>query len=314
MPANSRIPFVNDYDEIDEDSQSNKFSMISQSFYQLNSTIKSSWLIRTWSNIISRLNVILTVRNPNLREFLAELFGTFFFISFGLGSVAQWTFSGYKSFLAVNLSFGLGLALAILVVGRISGGHLNPAVSLSMLLLGRISFVKLLLFTLAQFIGSFMAAAMIFFVYFSHIQNYKDGMYSMATAGIFATYPSDIRSTSTGNMFFDQFFSTSLFIITILGVTDKRNNDLANEHSAFLIGISLTAIGMSFGLNCGFAVNPTRDLAPRIFTSIAGWGSLPFTACNYFFWIPIVAPFIGSIFGTLLYGLFISNHWPSEQY
>lgn len=266
-----------------------------------------------WKKMINKLRSILSVKNLLFRQFLAEIFGTFFFISFGLGSVAQYVFAGRKSFLAVNLSFGLGLSLAILVVGRISGGHLNPAVSLSMLLLGRINFVKFLIYSIAQMIGSFFAALMVFVVYYENISSFKKGMYSITTAGIFATFPSDLFEANTFYLFLDQFFSTSLFIITILGVTDKRNYDLANEKTALLIGISLTVIGTSFGYNCGFAVNPARDLAPRIFTAIAGWGWKPFTAGDYFFWIPIVAPFLGSIWGTFLYSLFISNHWPEDE-
>ncbi|RNA41258.1 aquaporin-3 [Brachionus plicatilis] len=311
MPSNSRrLPFkkISDYAEF---GQSDEPLSLYNSLVNLNENMSHLGII--WKQMISKLRSILSVKSFLFRQFLAEAFGTFFFISFGLGSVAQYVFAGRKSFLAVNLSFGLGLALAILVVGRISGGHLNPAVSLSMLLLGRIKFLKFLVFMLGQFLGSFFAALMVFVVYYDNIASFKNGMHSITTAGIFATYPTDLFEANLFNLFLDQFFSTALFIITILGVTDKRNNDLANEKTAFMIGISLTVIGTSFGYNCGFAVNPARDLAPRIFTSIAGWGWKPFTVGNYFFWIPVVAPFLGSILGTLLYSLFISNHWPDSN-
>lgn len=311
MPSNPRrLPFkkISDYAEF---GSTDEPLTLYNSLVNLNENMSQLGLI--WKQMISKLRSILSVKNVLFRQFLAEVFGTFFFISFGLGSVAQYVFAGRKSFLAVNLSFGLGLGLAILVVGRISGGHLNPAVSLSMLLLGRINFVKFLLFTLAQCIGSFFAALIVFVVYYDNISSFKNGKYSITTAGIFATYPTDLYDANTFNLFLDQFFSTSLFIITILGVTDKRNNDLANEKTALIIGLSLTVIGTSFGYNCGFAVNPARDLAPRIFTSIAGWGWEPFKVGHHFFWVPVVAPFLGSILGTLLYSLFISNHWPDNE-
>lgn len=156
---------------------------------------------------------------------------------------------------------------------------------------------------------------MVFLVYLNQLGKYKNGMYSMDTAGIFATYPYDLQdSANTFSMFFDQFFSTSLFIITILAITDKRNTEIPHELVALFIGLSLTVIGTSFGSNCGFAVNPARDFAPRVFTAIAGWGSKPFTAGNHFFWIPLFVPMFGSVFGTFLYSLFVSNHWPVDQY
>ncbi len=112
------------------------------------------------------------------------------------------------------------------------------------------------------------------------------------------------------SMFFDQFFATSLFIITILSITEKRNTGgLPHAVISLLIGLSLTAIGSSFGFNCGFAVNPARDFGPRFFTLIAGWGGKTFSAGNYFFWIPLVVPMLGSVFGTIIYSLFISNHF-----
>lgn len=184
-----------------------------------------------------------------------------------------------------------------------------------MFLLGRISIVKLLIYSIAQFLGAFFASLMVFITYLNQLGKYKNGMFSLDTAGIFATFPNDLNDqTNTFSMFFDQFFSTSLFIITILSITDKRNNLISHELVALFIGLSLTAIGCSFGYNCGFAVNPARDLAPRIFTSIAGWGSAPFTAGNHFFWVPMISPMLGSLVGTFLYSLFISNHWPTDEY
>lgn len=182
--------------------------------------------------------------------------------------------------------------------------------SFSQLLLGRMPGYKFVFFVVAQCLGAWLASLMVFLVYLNQLQRYKGGMFSMDTAGIFATYPNDITDpTSTFSMFFDQFFSTALFIIAILAITDKLNTELHHEVIAVLIGLSLMVIGASFGFNCGFAVNPARDFAPRIFTAMAGWGSKTFSAANGFFWIPVFAPMFGSFFGTVLYSLFISNHW-----
>ena len=200
-----------------------------------------------------------------------------------------------------------------------------------MFLLGRLTFFKFLVYSMAQTIGAFLGALMVFLVYLNHINEYKEapksirsrfdpsrnfvsnysnniGYYSMELAPIFATYPKDsIGKYSTLSNFFDQFLSTSLFIVAILSITDKKNTDIPHQIVAILIGFALTAVGTSYGLR-GFAVNPARDFGPRLFTMLAGWGSEPFISHNYYFWIPIVGPMCGAIFGTILYSGFISNH------
>jgi len=103
-----------------------------------------------------------------------------------------------------------------------------------------------------------------------------------------------------------------LFIISILAITDKKNTEIPHQTVAILIGLSLIVVGAAFGYNGGFAVNPARDFGPRMFTLIAGWGTKTFTAGNYYFWIPIIGPMLGSVFGTFLYWIFISNHWLDE--
>lgn len=121
---------------------------------------------------------------------------------------------------------------------------------------------------------------------------------------------------------------TWILIVIVLAVSDKRNIEIPHASVAILLGLTgiyfilvilitvtltniiilVTVIGTSFALNCGYAINPARDLGPRLFTFMAGWGSQVFTASNHFFWIPIVGPLIGSIFGTLTYLFLISNH------
>lgn len=191
---------------------------------------------------------------------------------------------------------------------------MNPAVSFSIYLLGRMPGYKFFLYVISQCLGAFFASLMVFLVYLNQLQRYKNGMFSIETAGIFATYPNDVNDpTNTFSLFMDQFFSTALFIIAILAITDKLNTEMTHEVVAILIGASLTVIGASYGLNCGFAVNPARDFAPRIFTAMAGWGAKTFQAGNGFFWIPVFAPMMGSVLGTISYSLFISNHWNPDD-
>jgi glycerol uptake facilitator-like aquaporin len=124
-----------------------------------------------------------------------------------------------------------------------------------MFLLGKLSALKFLIYAVAQFLGAFIAAVFVYLTYLNALRKYPGGVYSIDTAGIFATYLND--KITDGNMFlnfFDQFFSTALFIIAILAITDKKNTEIPHQTVAILIGLALVVIGAAFGHNCGFAV------------------------------------------------------------
>ena len=193
---------------------------------------------------------------------------------------------------------------------------MNPAVSLAKLLTGHIGLINFFVYCIAQTLGAFTATVMVYLVYLYELKKYEFGIYSIQTASIFATFPKTNENDPVAifSNFFDQFFSTSLFIIGVLSITDIKNTHASHIVKGIVIGLLLIIIGTAFGFNSGFAVNPARDFGPRLFLVIAGWGGQVFTAGNYFFWIPLVAPMAGSIFGTLLYSLFISNHWPEEVF
>jgi aquaporin-3 len=253
--------------------------------------------------------------NDMVRRCLAEMFGTFIFLSFGLGSVAQFVFSGKTDFFAVNFSFGAGLCIAIIACGRASGGHFNPAVSFSFLIQGKLSPLGFMLYMFSQLIGSIWASVFIYFTYLNALKRHETTFYSIENAGIWGTYPNDLGVSDFEfyfSMLFDQFFATSLFIIAILAITDSKNTPMAHNHVAMLVGGSLTAIGSAFGFNCGFAVNPIRDFGPRLFT-LAIFGSKTFKTGGYFFFIPIVGPMIGSVFGTFLYKFLVQFQMPTKD-
>ena len=107
------------------------------------------------------------------------------------------------------------------------------------------------------------------------------------TAGIFATYPQPYLTTFPGG-FIDQVVGTAILVGVIFGIIDKRHG--CPRVWAILVGLLVVGIGMAFGVNSGYAINPARDFGPRLFTSIAGWGSDVFRAGNAWWWVPIVAP------------------------
>uniref|UniRef100_A0A3B4UZQ4 Aquaporin-3 n=1 Tax=Seriola dumerili TaxID=41447 RepID=A0A3B4UZQ4_SERDU len=248
---------------------------------------------------LDKLSRFFQIRNVLLRQALAECLGTLILVMFGCGAVAQLVLSGgsHGMFLTVNFAFGFAATLGILVCGQVSGGHLNPAVTFALCLLGRERWRKFPMYFLFQTIGAFFGAAIIFGMYY-------------ATAGIFATYPG--KHLTIVNGFFDQIIGTAALIVCILAIVDPYNNPIPQGLEAFTVGFVVLVIGLSMGFNSGYAVNPARDLGPRIFTSMAGWGSEVFTVRNGWFLVPIFAPFLGTFIGVIIYQLMVGFHVEGE--
>ncbi|XP_030093026.1 aquaporin-3-like isoform X4 [Serinus canaria] len=147
------------------------------------------------------------------------------------------------------------------------------------------------------------------------IYDYTNGSLTVtgptATAMIFATYPAS--NMSLQGAFFTEFTATAMLILGILVIHDEKNNGAVKGAQPMLTGILVMGIGLGMGLNTGYAINPSRDLPPRIFTAIAGWGMDVFSADHCWWWIPVAAPVLGSLFGVLLYKLLIEFHIQSRQ-
>lgn len=248
------------------------------------------------------------------REVFAEIIGTFVLISFGVGSVAQVTLSKQKNgeYLSINIGWALGVLFGIIVAGDVSGAHLNPAVTFALAVYKRISWKKVIPYILGQLLGAFCASAMIFALYFDALKNFTGGARittgSNATASIWATYPSPFLSQGGG--FFDQVVGTAFLLIIIFALSDEKNAVLHSKSNAFAVSLAVLSIGISFGYNCGYAINPARDFGPRLFTAIAGWGTEVFTTANQWWWIPIIAPLIGATLGGGIYQIFVGLHHP----
>ncbi|CAL4125112.1 unnamed protein product, partial [Meganyctiphanes norvegica] len=241
---------------------------------------------------------------------------------FGDGAIAQSVLTGRANgdFFSINWGWGVGLMLAVLVSGGVSGGHLNPAVSLGMAVWGKFSWVKVPIYMAAQYLGAFAASALLYGVYLNALDNF-DPERTDLTAGIWATFPGaalhngSSQATaflSAGNGLSDQILGTMLLLICVCAITDSRNMQVPKGLIPLFVGLSLLNIGICFGFNCGYAINPARDLGPRIFTLIAGWGENPFTSMTIdsvvWWWIPVVGPHIGAIIGVFIYLIFIELH------
>ena len=276
-------------------------------------------------------------------ELMAEFLGTFVIIAFGDGVVAMAVaalpgsgrtatpttiFVGAGDWLLIVFGWAFAVAFAIWVAGGVSGAHLNPAVTLGFAVRRNFPWRKVVPYWFAQVFGAFVGAALVFWVYTPAIQAYnlaahtpKSGGGALASYSIFATFPAPYFHGSVGGPLIDQIVGTAFLVLLVVAVIDARNTPVGANLGPLIIGFIVAAIGASFGANAGYAINPARDLGPRLFAWVAGWGkvALPgtytgtggFHFSNYF-WIPIVGPLIGGVVGVIIYDLFVGDVLPAR--
>ncbi|XP_021088673.2 aquaporin-10 [Mesocricetus auratus] len=212
------------------------------------------------------------------------------------------------------LGSALAVTVAIHVAGDVSGAHLNPAFSLAMCLVGRLSWAKFPIYCFVQLLAGFCASGATYILYYDALQHYTGGNLTVTgpkeTASIFATYPSAYLSLNNG--FLDQVLGTWLLIVGLLAILDRRNKGVPEGLEPVVIGLLVLAIGVSIGGNCGFPINPARDVGPRLFTYFAGWGPEVFRAGDGWWWVPAVAPMVGATLGTVTYQLLVALHHPED--
>ncbi|TRY68400.1 hypothetical protein TCAL_10232 [Tigriopus californicus] len=267
---------------------------------------------------MGRILRTIRVRNQVAREFLAEFLGTMILILFGDGVVAQVTLSEglgmpKGNFFTINWGWGLGVTMAVLIAGGVSGAHINPAVTLAMAVIGKLPWIKMFHYMLAQYLGAFVGAALVHANYYEALVAFETAQGESlipGTAGIFATYPADYLSNGGG--FLDQIIGTALLLMVVCAVGDQRNMKISSQMAPLYVGFTVLAIGVCFGVNCGYAINPARDLGPRLWTLIVHWGTGTFSYGNYWFYVPILAPYLGGIIGAGLYFVCIENNWPEK--
>lgn len=262
------------------------------------------------------------IKNAFVRNFFAEFLGTFLLVLFGNAAVVSTVGSGGTlNFTHISFGYGFALMIGILVSGGVSGGHLNPAVSLTMVLLRKLDVKQFPVYVVAQFLGAFFAALVLWGNFADAIlimegidpnQDQLEITYTSATVGLFGTFPAN-QNISTATLAMDQILGTALLLIIILAVTDDRNMKVSSGLVPLLIGLGLAAIHFSFGLNAGCAVNPARDFSPRVLSWIAGW-EMAFGYGDYWWWIPLLMPFIGGPIGGFIYTGLISMHHPKDEF
>ncbi|MDA0814514.1 MAG: aquaporin [Verrucomicrobia bacterium] len=255
---------------------------------------------------------------PSIRRAVfAEVVGTFLLVFFGCGVVATAVaMAAPVGLFQVAAIWGLGLSVAIYLTGAISGAHLNPAISLAFAMFGDFPARRLPAYWLAQFAGAFIAAAAVYMLFSGAIAAketelgvVRGAQGSEATAMIFGEFypnpggkplpPEAASIVTTGQAFFAEFLGTALLALAIFGFTHRSNSGAPGALLPLAIGITLTTLIGVFAPVSMAGFNPARDLAPRIFSTIAGWGSLPFTV-NGMGWLIVylISPCLGACAGA----------------
>ncbi|KAH9067500.1 aquaporin [Lactarius vividus] len=247
----------------------------------------------------------------HIREPAAEMLGTMILIMFGTGGVCQVVLSNNTKvvsapkgdWLSLTSGWAVGAALGVWISGGISGGHLNPVVTICSAIFRKFPWKKVPLYIFGQLIGAFFGSLFVYANYSHAIDLFEGGKGIRTvpgTASLFTSYAAPYMPAA--NCFFDEFFATFLLLIAVWAVTDPRNSPPPSGMVPLVIFFVVLGIGTTFGMQTGFAINPARDLGPRLMTFTVGYGGEVFTYRNQFwFWCTTLGPLLGGIFACFLY-------------
>lgn len=256
-----------------------------------------------------------SVRVPSIAgELAAEFFGTFILILFGVGVVAQVVAGGLGNHDSIAWAWGLGVTLGIYVAGRISGAHLNPAVTVALALFQAFPWRKVGPYSLAQLVGAFVAALVVRWNYAEVIDKFDPG-HTIKSQGIFSTLPGNgTAPVSDMGAFRDQVIGTAILVFLVFAITDVRNSPPLANLTPFIVGLVVVGIGMAWGTDAGYAINPARDLGPRLASFVTGYGDAWRDQYgSLYFWVPIVGPLLGGAVGGALYKYGLQRYLPSAE-
>jgi glycerol uptake facilitator protein len=237
-------------------------------------------------------------------------------ILFGVGVVAQVVTApdgGLGDHDSIAWSWGIGVTMGVYVAARLSGAHLNPAVTVALAAFKGFPWRKVGPYSLAQFLGAFVAAAIIRAVYADRIA-LVDPDHTIKSQGIFSTLPGNgIDGVSIPTAFFDQIVGTAILVFVIFALTTAANNPPMSNLGPVCVGLLVVAIGMAWGANAGYAINPARDFGPRLLTFFTGYETAMYDQHGQlYFWLPIVAPIIGGLVGGAIFKYMVEAFLPIE--
>lgn len=254
---------------------------------------------------------------------IGEFFGTFLLVFFGCGAVSASVTTGAQAgVFQVAIVWGLGIATAIYLCGALSGAHLNPAVTVSMAVWGDFPKPRVVPYIVVQCLGAFVASAVLYLIFADALRVYEatHGIHrgqpgSEATAMVFGEFfpnpgGQPLTAESRQRMshpaaFGAEVIGTAVLLLVIFCVTDERNKSRPKILTAATIGLTVALLISLLGPLTMACFNPARDFGPRLFSVLAGWGSLPFQVNGAgWFTVYIAAPVLGGLLGGAIYRLF----------
>ncbi len=248
------------------------------------------------------------IRGIRMSAFMGEVIGTMILIVFGGGVVAggnlKKAFSNGGGWIVVTLAWGLAVTMGVFAVGSISGAHLNPAVTIALAITGDFAWNQVGPYILAQMIGAFLGACIVYLHYLPHWGATKDPGAKLA---VFSTGPAIPHTFSN---LLSELIGTFMLVLGLLFI---GANSFTEGLNPIAVGLLIVVIGMSLGGTTGYAINPARDLGPRIahfVLPIAGKGTSNFR----YAWIPVIGPILGGSLAAIVYtylfkGVILSSFW-----
>lgn len=254
---------------------------------------------------------------------IGEVFGTFILILLGDGVVANVGLaprlaSGAYNWNTIVWGWAFAVIVAVFVSAGVSGAHLNPAVTLAMAVKRGFPWGKVLPYILAQMVGAFLGAAAVYLVY-------SDGLIAAKMPNVWCTGPGSVfgeafwgglgsgvaksGSYSLLTASIAEIFGTAVLLWGVLASGDSKNTGLMHNLGPFLVGGTVLAVGLSLGGPSGYAINPARDFAPRVFGTIVGTQGL---FSDIYFLVPLIMPIIGAVIGIFCYDWFVSRNLPEK--
>jgi glycerol uptake facilitator protein len=247
-------------------------------------------------------------------ELAAEFVGTAILILFGLGVVAQVVAGGIGNHDSIAWAWGLGVTLAVYVAARTSGAHLNPAVTVALAVFRKFSWRKVLPYALAQTTGAFAAALLVRWNY-SEVLSKLDPGHTIKTQGVFSTLPGNGGlPVGEWGALRDQIIGTAILLFLVVAVTDLRNSSPLANLAPIVVGLIVVGIGMAWGTDAGYAINPARDFGPRLASFLTGYDTAWRDQYgNFYYWVPIIGPLVGGVIGVGLYEGLVGRFLPKSD-
>lgn len=233
-------------------------------------------------------------------NFTGELLGTFILVLLGDGVVSACILNKTKAqnsgWIAIVLGWGIAVTVAVYISGFMSGAHLNPAVTLAMAAIGSLPWSQVVTYLVAQFLGAMLGALVLYLHYYPHWKETKDAGTILAC---FSTGPAIRHAWSN---LLGEALGTAVLVITVMAIGP---NKVAAGFGPIIVGFVVMAVGFSLGATTGYAINPARDLGPRIMHALLPIPNKGDSDWSYA-WIPVLGPILGGVVGALIYQVILN--------